>query len=78
MAQKMAKKTRIAIIASAVAVVIVATVLIITFAKPNDNGNDVFYNNENDPLVFSSQEVDKVFNPFLSVLAFSTKTPFSI
>ena len=42
MAQKMAKKTLIAIIASAVAVVIVATVLIITFAKPNDNGNDVF------------------------------------
>ncbi len=69
MAQKMAKKTLIAIIASAVAVVIVATVLIITFAKPNDNGNDVIYNNENDPLVFSSQEVDKVFNPFFNTAA---------
>ena len=27
------------------------------------------YNNENDPLVFSTQEVDKVFNPFFSTSA---------
>ena len=28
-----------------------------------------YYDNENDPIVFSSQEVDKVFNPFFSTSA---------
>ena len=31
--------------------------------------NAVYYNNQTDPLVFSSQEVDKVFNPFFSTTA---------
>ena len=36
----------------------------------NDDANDgVYYNNQTDPLVFSSQEVDKVFNPFFSTTA---------
>ena len=41
----------------------------------DDNGgtdrpsNTVYYDNENDPIVFSSQEVDKVFNPFFSTSA---------
>ena len=34
--------------------------------KENQNDDGVYYNNETDPLVFSSQEVDKVFNPFFS------------
>ena len=29
----------------------------------------VYYNNQTDPLVFSTQEVDKVFNPFFSTTA---------
>ncbi len=33
------------------------------------NKNLPVYSNENDPLVFSSQEVDKVFNPFFSTSA---------
>ena len=32
-------------------------------------GGGVYYNNQTDPLVFSSQEVDKVFNPFFSTTA---------
>ncbi len=35
----------------------------------SESGNGAitkYYNNDNDPLVFSSQEVDKVFNPFFS------------
>lgn len=41
---------------------------------PGDNGdntgdNKTYFNNETDPLVFSIQEVDKVFNPFFSTSA---------
>ena len=35
----------------------------------DDGDNTVYFNNETDPLVFSSQEVDKVFNPFFSTSA---------
>ena len=68
MAKQMAKKTLIVIIASVLAVVTAATVLIISFAG-NDNPATKLYNNETDPLVFSSQEVDKVFNPFFATAA---------
>ena len=36
--------------------------------KKNEN-NKVYYNNETDSLVFSSQELDKVFNPFFATSA---------
>ena len=68
MAQKIAKKTLTIIIASALAVVVAASALIIYFVG-KDNGPTTVYDNENDPLVFSSQEVDKVFNPFFSTAA---------
>ncbi|MBQ8323248.1 MAG: hypothetical protein IJX91_04710 [Clostridia bacterium] len=37
--------------------------------KDDGNDNAVYFDNESDPLVFSSQEVDKVFNPFFSTTA---------
>ena len=43
--------------------------------KKDDDGNEggnenkVYYDNETSPLVFSSAEVDKVFNPFFSTSA---------
>ena len=40
----------------------------LTGCKPGNNGSKTHttYNNEEDALVFSTQEVDKVFNPFFS------------
>ncbi len=70
MAQKLSKKTLIIIISSILAVVIASSVLIVTLVNKNGgNGNGKVYDNENDPLVFSSQAVDKVFNPFFSTAA---------
>ncbi|MBQ3571340.1 MAG: hypothetical protein IJA15_00775 [Clostridia bacterium] len=79
MANQIAKKTLIILISVILVVVIAATTLIIAVGC-KDNGDSsssssssstpgVVYNNENDPLVFSSQEVDKVFNPFFSTAA---------
>ena len=45
----------------------VAIVLVACFLNPDDN--KTVYNNETDPLVFSTLEVDKVFNPFFSTSA---------
>ncbi len=45
----------------------VSIVLVACFLNPNDN--KTVYNNETDPLVFSTLEVDKVFNPFFSTSA---------
>lgn len=39
------------------------------FAGCNSNEQNKVYNNEEDALVFSTQEVDKVFNPFFSTSA---------
>ena len=85
MAQQIAKKTLIIIIAAVLALVVGATTLIscLVLGKnaPNSSSSvsgldssssaaeTVYYDNENDPLVFSSQEVDKVFNPFFSTAA---------
>ena len=85
MTQQIAKKTLIIIIAAVLALVVGATTLIscLVLGKdaPNSSSNvsgldssssaaeTVYYDNENDPLVFSSQEVDKVFNPFFSTAA---------
>ena len=53
-------------IAAGVAVIAVAIVLIIVFGG---NKNKTVYDNETDPLVFATLEVDKVFNPFFSTSA---------
>lgn len=37
--------------------------------KDKTNNNRVYYDNENDALVFSTQELDRVFNPFFSTSA---------
>ena len=52
--------------AATVVVIAVATTLIIVLDKEEDK---TVYNNETDPLVFATLEVDKVFNPFFSTSA---------
>lgn len=47
----------------------VTTTLISCGGEGNQTDDGVYYNNQTDPLVFSSQEVDKVFNPFFSTTA---------
>lgn len=49
-----------------VALIAVAVTLGIVFGKDEDKS---VYNNETDPLVFATLEVDKVFNPFFSTSA---------
>ena len=66
MAQKISKK--MIIIISAVLAVVIAASVVIGFTV-DCKGSKTVYDNENDPLVFSSQEVDKVFNPFFSTAA---------
>lgn len=57
-------------------VVLMAMILLVVFASvivlsacEDGNSNKTYFDNENDPLVFSTQEVDKVFNPFFSTSA---------
>ena len=52
--------------AATVVVIAVATTLLIVLDKEEDK---TVYNNETDPLVFATLEVDKVFNPFFSTSA---------
>ena len=59
------KKWWPAFVAGAV-VIAVAVTLIIVLRKDEDK---TAYNNETDPLVFATLEVDKVFNPFFSTSA---------
>ena len=47
----------------------VTTTLISCGGDDEQTDHGVYYNNQTDPLVFSSQEVDKVFNPFFSTTA---------
>ena len=51
---------------------IVAAMMIMTTVMPLvacTQDSTVYYDNETNPLVFSSQDVDKVFNPFFSTTA---------
>ena len=66
MKAKLIKK--IALISTAVIVVAIATILIIKFVN-KDKDNGTYFDNENDALVFSTLEVDKVFSPFFSTSA---------
>lgn len=52
-----------------VAVLVVAAAAITTVVLLNKDKDAVWYDNENDALVFSTLEVDKVFNPFFSTSA---------
>ena len=54
------------VVAAAVIVIAVATTLLIVLDKEEEK---TAYNNETDPLVFATLEVDKVFNPFFSTSA---------
>lgn len=50
-------------------VMVIVTAFTVTSCKSCKGGDDedrTYYNNEEDALVFSSQAVDKVFNPFFS------------
>lgn len=51
------------------AVVLVAVVAVVAVILLNKGPEKVYYDNENDALVFSTLEVDKVFNPFFSTSA---------
>jgi hypothetical protein len=53
----------------AVAAVIVVVVAIVLVNVINGDKNQKYYDNENDSLVFSTLEVDKVFSPFFSTSA---------
>ena len=53
----------------AAAVVVVAVVALIVVNVINGNKDQKYYDNENDSLVFSTLEVDKVFSPFFSTSA---------
>ncbi|MBE5742646.1 MAG: hypothetical protein E7360_04955 [Clostridiales bacterium] len=62
------KKIIISVTAAALVVVIALTIVLVSIFGNRGNGNTA-YDNETTPLVFSSQEVDKVFNPFFSTNA---------
>lgn len=69
MTQKLSKKTLIIIVAVVLAVVIAVSTIFIVNCNGNNSDSTKTYDNETDPLVFSSQAVDKVFNPFFSTAA---------
>ncbi len=50
----------------ALVIVMIMSSLSLFVACNNDSKNQTVYSNENDPLVFSIQAVDKVFSPFFS------------
>ena len=53
----------------ATAVVVVGVVALIVVNVINGGKQKTYYDNENDSLVFSTLEVDKVFSPFFSTSA---------
>ena len=65
MNKKLIKK----IVFIAIAVVAVAVVTLIVVKVIQNNNKKNVYDNESDALVFSTLEVDKVFNPFFSTSA---------
>ena len=65
----MKKKLLVKGVIIAASVVVVAVVALIIVNVINGNKNKTYYDNENDSLVFSTLEVDKVFSPFFSTSA---------
>ena len=63
------KKTTIIILSAVLAAVIATTTVLVVVLSGGKEKNTAYYDNEVDPLVFSSAEVDKVFNPFFSTNA---------
>ena len=62
----MKKGKLIALIASIIVVLGVGITLVIVLTSNKENGQKTYYDNENDALVFSTLEVDGVFNPFFT------------
>ncbi len=62
------KKTFTKIISVALATLMLASCMIV-LACCKDDPQTKYYDNKTDPLVFSTQELDKVFNPFFSTSA---------
>lgn len=60
------KSKQVKTIVSLVLVVVTVLTATLTLAACNNRNNQKTYDNENDPLVFSTQAVDKVFNPFFA------------
>lgn len=60
--KKFAKAITVGVLAGSMALSAVA-------CKPDDDGNKKYYNNETDPLRFTTLDVDGVFNPFFSTSA---------
>ena len=69
----MTTKTRFAKIISLVLAVMMLSTFVFTIAACDDDSDKQYYDNETDKLVFSTQEVDKVFNPFFSTSAQASK-----
>lgn len=67
---KHSSKTRNTILAVVVLLVVFSSMFVLAACKKDKGpGSGKTYDNENDPLIFSTQEVDKVFNPFFSTSA---------
>jgi len=66
---KIFKNISVLVICFLLVVVMCVALSACTDKEDTDKENKVYYNNESDPLVFSTQEVDKVFNPFFSTSA---------
>lgn len=64
------KKTLLTIVTVVMAISLVLSTALLFGCKddknPDDNKNVKYYDNKTDPLVFSTQDVDGVFNPFFS------------
>ena len=60
--KKFAKAITVGVLAGSMALSAVA-------CKPDEDGNKKYYNNETDPLRFTTLDVDGVFNPFFSTSA---------
>ena len=65
----MTTKTKFSKIISLVLAVMMLSTFVFTIAACDDDSDKQYYDNETDKLVFSTQEVDKVFNPFFSTSA---------
>ena len=57
------------ILSVSLAIMMLLSVGLMTLAACDPDSTKVYYDNETDPIVFTTQEVDKVFNPFFSTSA---------
>ena len=57
------------ILSVSLAIMMLLSVGLMTLAACDPDSTKDYYDNETDPIVFTTQEVDKVFNPFFSTSA---------